>query len=519
MSTTTQLRHCGECERSITKAHRIERDVAYCATCYSRVFIHKDCSRCGQTMRAHRYDTAPVCRSCRNQGRSCRRCGKSIGKKAGLIVGGQPICNACAPHFRVARPCTNCGLLSSRLSRAPHLGFDDLVCERCYRLDYATCGTCRKYRRVEKLDAQNKPTCRACSEYATTEHMCPGCGAVQMGTGNACCQRCRNCQQLEQCALVNVEMMEQAWCRDLFLRFCSTLEHRTEVRRLLSRLHRYALFFTMLDQNFGETVEITQDRLFQIYGADGLRRHQVVLAFLCGQNILTWHFERQEELIETRRIQARLDSVSHFANADLLGEYMLYLQERPMKNGRLRHLRTVRSCLTTASKFLEFCAPGSVTQTAFDQFCKKHRGLSASLSTFAGFLSASRSQEFKVGKSRRTSLRILEKSAQQKARHLFSLLRPVMKPEKRKAVLAALIAHLHGLRLADVLSIRCSQLQWFGSDLQIQIDGQSIILRSQVADAMRQVTDGDDCGRYLFENQTIARPISPSTVWYHTRAV
>src|SRR5256885_11651620 len=52
---------CGNCGRSMDKAHRIHHGVKYCSNCYPAVFPPRTCQICGETARAHKHATSSVC--------------------------------------------------------------------------------------------------------------------------------------------------------------------------------------------------------------------------------------------------------------------------------------------------------------------------------------------------------------------------------------------------------------------------------------------------------------------------
>ena len=98
-------RTCGACGRPIIKATKVYRGQPLCSTCYARLFKRRPCSRCGKEMRAYVQDAHPVCDACVRERRTCLRCGKPT-PKAGLLVNGKAVCNACAPYFRKPGICS-----------------------------------------------------------------------------------------------------------------------------------------------------------------------------------------------------------------------------------------------------------------------------------------------------------------------------------------------------------------------------------------------------------------------------
>lgn len=118
---------CDECGRKVAKLTRVYRGHGYCATCYARVFKTRPCSKCHVLARLHKKEANAICRRCEHM-QPCVRCGK-FNRPVGKITPYGPVCNACAVHFREARPCPLCGRSCRRLSRLSRLGSDLQIAE------------------------------------------------------------------------------------------------------------------------------------------------------------------------------------------------------------------------------------------------------------------------------------------------------------------------------------------------------------------------------------------------------
>lgn len=206
-------RFCDECGRSIVKPTRIQRGVEYCSTCYYRLFKPVPCAKCAQPVRVHRASTEkPMCRRCVAAARTCSRCGKGVPGKAGRVIDGQAICASCAPYFKPAETCEQCGRLSSRLSRAPSLGIEQRVCESCRnRASHITCAVCGKYRPASGEQCNGRPLCLTCVHNPSLSHACPTCGVSVPGSGQSHCRACTNRSRLEREVRLQAIALDRGW--------------------------------------------------------------------------------------------------------------------------------------------------------------------------------------------------------------------------------------------------------------------------------------------------------------------
>lgn len=507
------IRRCDECGRPMPKAHRIERGHAYCSTCYARVFKIKPCKACATPTRCHKHDGDPRCNACANENRQCGRCAKPI-TKAGLIVNNIPICNSCAPHFRAPQACANCGKLSSRLSHAPKLGLVGKVCQSCYNLDHATCHGCRKSRSVAKLDIMGRPLCKRCSEGSLTAKACPSCKCLLNSAGH--CRRCSLTRRLNQYININVELIEQHWCQELFKAFCKrpTL-HFTE-GTIARRINHYVLFFYHIDHNFTTVSELTQERLLGLFGAEELRRNYHIITFLCENNSLNWCEQSAEEFIEQKRITKLLEQEKSKPWFPILSKYASYLSGVVKSNDKMLQSKTIRVYLRSAAGYLDGCDE-HINQARFTDFCRRNKGLSASLSAFAAFISINQYQPIAPLQNKKAHEAALEKALIKECHKLMARLASATTFTKRASLTAALVSRLYQLPLNKVLKLERNSLNEIENGLQIEMEGETIPIYNEMVPLLQDILRHPSTSDYLFQGRTSYRSLTPSSVRYHLR--
>src|SRR5947209_4370850 len=376
---------CDESERTIAKATRIENGYAYCANCYKQVFPHKPCTRCGQSMRAHERDRCPVCSSCKRQNRTCARCLRPIAK-AGMIVEGKAICRSCVSFYREPKECFACGKLSSRLSCSPSKGILDPVCDHCRTLDYRTCRVCRKHRKVNHLDENGKAICNKCSVPGSATRTCQACGKTVAGGGNARCPECSIADALSRRVRLNLELLEQPWVRDLFLRYCESSKLRASVGNMPGRIDKYAIFFREIDKSGTKHQDMSQSSLFKMFGAEVLRRQFLVVSFLVEELQIDWKDQVAEDLVERKRTESIL---SRWQDKPWFGRLQDYSEHLSRNDNQHVSAKTIRMYVNAAAGLLEHSGIGAVTELSqphVDAFLTKVPGNAASLTRFLRFI-------------------------------------------------------------------------------------------------------------------------------------
>lgn len=380
-------RYCDECGRLIEKAHRIFEEKDYCTSCYARVFGPAACAKCGSATRVHRLATGqPLCRRCAIAERVCQRCGKPV-PRAGLISAGKVVCPACVPYFAPKAPCERCGVMSSRLSRAPSLGIEEKVCPSCRnKVTHRTCSACRKYRKVVGHTEQGRPYCAACQPHIATTHACPGCGSVVTGDGAARCRPCSNLDRLRRETALHVLGFNRDWVRRLYETYAGWLhEEQPHSPSLLRKFAASAAFFEQLDVSFVEMADVTGPRLLEVFGTRGLRKHLLASRFLLNALVVDISDAQKRDFADRELVRDKLARATKQPWGSLLKGYHDWLVARPLP------IRTVRLYLTAAENFcvkISLTSKGPWSAEAIKRFLTKHPGSRASLAQFVTYCKA-----------------------------------------------------------------------------------------------------------------------------------
>lgn len=504
---------CDECGRSIAKATRVYRGRAYCQSCHRQAFIVVPCPRCSRPHRAHRDLRGALCRSCAIAERRCARCQKPV-PRAGLIIRGQAVCPSCVPHYRAKSKCPHCEELSSRLSKSPKTGFDVAICDKCRRTRFATCHRCRRHREVFTFDAEGKPLCAACGRESPLTHACPSCGGSVPGAGAA---RCRTCEVRERTARrvrLNIELLEQDWVRSLFEHFCDSqvaLRPRGDTPR---RVDRFAAFFAEIDRAVHGAGELTQRRLFELIGADGLRLSQLAVAYLAEHLGIAWSSDLSQELVEERRIRDALLRWQRYAwSADLSG----YLAHVSGSGLRTRSPKTRRLYLNAAGRLLESAGVPSLTalkQEHLDRLLRRQPGLAASLSAFVTYASGF-GVALRLPRKKTPPLPSKERELVAAVKTTLERLEAAKDLRSTRALLADALAKVYQLPLHRVLRLATNEVVVTPSGVTLWPATLKIQLSPFLSSALRRVLEGQPESLRVFPGRTTLQPLSRDAVVHY----
>lgn len=153
---------CDCCERIASQIHRKYLEKGFCVTCYRREFPKKSCWTCGKVARIH--ISEEECQDCLLK-KPCIRClreGRPVGKctKEGVV------CNSCAVHYRIVKPCERCGVLTKRLTKISRFNDGLKVCTKCSVRDHQTCPMCKRHRMLEPSHSNiDLKVCKKCNTH------------------------------------------------------------------------------------------------------------------------------------------------------------------------------------------------------------------------------------------------------------------------------------------------------------------------------------------------------------------
>jgi len=219
--------------------------------------------------------------------RDCGACGRPFAGKAGRMVDGKLICPTCGNRLRPKVACAGCGRPTAR----PRRGTPDggLICEGCLNRDtHATCKVCRRHRPVAVRGDDGAPTCAGCAAAEPAVRACPDCGAAVPGRGAAPCHACSLKRLIARRLIAQADTVRPAWARSMYDAFRDWDGLPQDQYGVIRQAAAYAQFFAVVGAGCAGPGEVTQERLLELFGNDGLRRAMTVVRFLVAHLSLSW---------------------------------------------------------------------------------------------------------------------------------------------------------------------------------------------------------------------------------------
>lgn len=417
------------------------------------------------------------------------------------MIGGKPCCPACGNALRPKVTCVACGRPSLRPNRSAEHG--GLICEPCARKStHATCRTCRKHRPIARRDGQGRPLCRGCAAEVPVTRVCPTCGKATPGAGAARCPACELAGRVQHAVEAGSSTLRQAWVRDLFIAFCDWDGLRRARGDMPRHIAKYASFFAVIDRACSNASEVTQARLVELYGAEGLRRGFQAVAFLAARLALPWDYDDVAAANERRRVADLMAIARAKPWAGDLKAYGEYLEAGPALAPITKRMYVSAAAALLQSSGVQ--AAAELTQSHLLRHLRRSPGRRTNLLRFLSWTAGRSGQGFQAGPMRRTSPRKLEKATLRRATALLNRLAVARNPRERRAALAAAIAVTHGMPLKKVLAFRRNQ------------HGHAAIeLAEPFATAIHSMNEGQTGLVFLGRNGI--QPLSTSAVRYHVR--
>jgi site-specific recombinase XerD len=382
------------------KATAVHDGIAYCQTCYKRIFRPVPCQKCGKTVRTPNGTAPALCRKCKTVGRHCVRCGKDV-PQAALIVENGVACPSCARFFKELQPCPACGRMTVYLSRDVKNGFSEPVCEQCRRKDHRTCPSCGKYRSLVGLTSDGRLVCRTCLATDGKPFLCPKCGKEGKRHSSTRCETCYWRERTEKKLKNALFLLEHEWVRKAFFDFIAVLSEKSDPKDIGFRLERYFLFFSRLDVLFRTPEEATCRGMVAAFGREGLRRYAAAFGFLVKSGRIprqsASEIEKESLIADQKRmLRACEDRWYHglfgsfLENQNKVGQ--MYA-DRGWTGKRQRYgSRTILVTQRAAAKFLQSLDPGMVKsvqqieQVHIDRFLLQRPGYRSSMRPFVRYL-------------------------------------------------------------------------------------------------------------------------------------
>ncbi len=336
---------------------------------------------------------------------------------------------------------------------------------------------------------------------------------TQPGAGQARCAACALGHRISAKATSSATSFRHAWARDLFLAFCASIDAVSAPGDMAQRVPGHAAFFAKLECACAGIQEITQQRLLDLFGAEGLRRADLPVRFLVERLALAWDAEGGAVNSDRRRI-----AVTEAAARAQPWSGDLEAYRKHLAAGREIKSATARMYVASASALLRMAgvsAAVELTQADVRRYLHRYRGRRTNIMRFLSWVSGQAGTSFDAGKGRRTPPRKLEKATLRKAGHLLNRLAAPRDQREGRAVLAAAIALLHRVPLTRVLALRRPDIAVDGDRVTLWPDGADVDLAVPLAAGFAQFAAH---GQLAFPGRSGAQPLTSSAVRHHTRA-
>jgi len=316
---------------------------------------------------------------------------------------------------------------------------------------------------------------------------------------------------------LNVELLEQQWVRSLFEGFCAWEGLRKAAGNMTARIDRYAVFFAEIDRNCEAPGAVTQRRLFEVFGAEGLRRGFLAISFLCDRLAIEWAASALEDMIEARRINQQAQTWRDRPWAEGLQRYVYELEQcelPPLKR------KTVRMYQTAAGGLLEMAeveSLGALTQAHLDRYLKRRPGHAANLSAFVRHLRERSGVALELQKKAGTPLPKKDRTLVQRVQTLTRRLNAETDQRRGRALFAALLADLYQVPIKDVLALSAADVGEEPGAVVLWPGARDVRVEGRLADLFRRWISMPQRGGpgFLFVGRNSVQPLSYDAVRYH----
>ncbi|MEX2498322.1 MAG: hypothetical protein WD397_05550 [Wenzhouxiangellaceae bacterium] len=316
----------------------------------------------------------------------------------------------------------------------------------------------------------------------------------------------------------NLELLEQDWCRDLFLAFCEWHRLDQSANDITSRISRYAVFFESLDRNFERPDRIDQEGLLRAFGPENLRRGFLPVRFLVERLQINWDSSAPHRASEERRINQILESCPDEARRKLMADYCRYLDNAP--NGRTLSQRTIRGYLRACSRLLESTgtvSPTDLRQRGIDRFVRQNPGYRASIFPFLAYVREEHANGVRLAGNRKPTSQSVTR-LQSEVRLITEGLAAEPDEERARALIARLLSLLYQIPLEQIVNLHRSDLVRTTSGTGLRTDEGVVPLEPYVRTLVDQYLLSRK-GDLVFPGRSGIQGLSPSTVWYHVKSL
>ena len=278
-------------------------------------------------------------------------------------------------------------------------------------------------------------------------------------------------------------------------------------------IKQYAAFFAVIDRNFANAAEVTQARLVELHGAEGLRYSFQAVAFLGDWLALEWHADAVGAATDRQRVKATIAAAGEEPWAPALEAYWRHLAAgRKLAPGTTRMYVAAAAALLRASSVKQ---KSELTQQHLTAHLRRSRGRRNNLLSFLSWVAATSGQRLDPGQARRTSAKKREKATLKTAAILLNRLEAAGSAQERRALLAAATSVLHGMPLSETLALHQSN-----DPRKARLTSSafcSVVKASDLLASKLDATTTETCV-LQFPGRNGLQPLSTSAVRHHTRS-
>ncbi|SDG25836.1 hypothetical protein SAMN05216241_107127 [Limimonas halophila] len=381
----------------------------------------------------------------------------------------------------------------------------------------ATCSRCGRSRRIADTTADSRPLCGACSAPIPAVHACPGCGTELPGDGNGFCRTCQNMRRRTQRAETRSAEIRQSWVQELYLGLCRSDAIAKQPNNELAIVDRQLETIRRIDGAFTDPGQLSQESLFGVFGAEGLRRAFHAMAYLCDRVGFAWSVEELERLTEERR----QDVIVAAAEAAWFHPVLVAYRSQ-LRSGRPKSLkaRTGRLYLRAAADQLAHARDiqriEDLSQRHVRGYLRGHKGQAASVSAFLGFVERTYGVALHRPRARRSSPEHLDRLAIREVDELLSTTSSSDPLPQRRAKIVRAISRLYGVPVKKLLALRRGDLQTDGNRYILSVAGERIVLTDRLSTALGALIPSDPKG-VMFSGKNAHQSMHSTSLRYNLR--
>jgi len=307
------------------------------------------------------------------------------------------------------------------------------------------------------------------------------------GNGSAPCMSCGAIRRAERRIRLNTELLEQPWVRDLYLEFCMSDRVRKSAGNVTARLDNYAAAFSNIDKAFRSASHLSQEGLFALFGAEGLRRQFNIIGFLCERIRMSWTDQGLEKLTEQRRTAGILN---HWTNSPWYRDLIAYHAHLVSPDGKRRQAKTVRVYLNAAARLLNSAAVARAKDLLplhVTTYLRNSPGQAACLAVFVSWLRTEFGNDLPRPRVKHQNPIFLEKALVLRLAGVLRRLNETANFRERRALIVMAISDLFLVPPKQILSLRPESIEIAGRRVTLHLGRRSILLSEELSVAFMEI--------------------------------